>query len=401
MMQNDASVFHHAMGRSVRLAFFAECVYRICAIKVKEQYAGADMRIKSLEYPALPKELIRAMPCDPVLSKTVQDARQAFHHIIAGTDSRLAVIVGPCSIHDEKAALEYAQRLSQLRQRYGHCLELIMRVYFEKPRTNIGWKGFVNDPDLNGTPNLSQGLWRARHLLCDITRLAVPAAVEFLNVFMPQYIADLVAWGAIGARTSESQIHRELASSLSCPIGFKNSIQGDIKAAIDAVVAARHPHHFLTIDESGRIAVAATTGNPDSHIILRGGKTPNFDQNHVRAAIKNLNEAGLPAKLMIDASHANSLKNPDNQPFVIEAIADQVEQGCTEIIGVMIESHLVYGRQNLHSNKTLVYGQSITDGCIDWATTVRLIRRLAQAVEVRSAKRLYPDLTPAIGLDEE
>lgn len=359
------------------------------------------MRIKSLEYPALPKELIRAMPCDPVLFKTVQDARQAVHHIIAGTDSRLAVIVGPCSIHDEQAALEYAHRLSQLRQRYGHCLELIMRVYLEKPRTHVGWKGFVNDPDLNGTHDISQGLWRARHLLCNITRLNVPAAVEFLDVFLPRYIADLVAWGAIGARTSESQIHRELASSLSCPIGFKNSVQGDIKAAIDAVITALHPHHFLTIDESGRIAVAATTGNPDSHIILRGGKTPNFDRNHVRATIQALNEAGLPPRLMIDASHANSFKNPDNQPFVIEAIADQVEQGCTEIIGVMIESHLVFGRQQLQNNHKLVYGQSITDGCVDWATTVRLIHRLAQAVALRSSKRQFTDQLPAIGLDKK
>ena len=363
------------------------------------QQTSSDLRMLSVRYPVVPEELITALPCDPLLAQIVNDAREAFHRIYSGRERRLAVVVGPCSIHDVEAALEYAHRLAQLRQRFGHCLELIMRVYFEKPRTVMGWKGFLNDPDLDGSFNIDKGLRRARQLLCDITRLTVPAAVEFLDVFTPRYISDLVAWAAIGARTTESQVHRELASGVSCPIGFKNSTCGDVKVAIDAVVTALQPHHFLTIDQRGHIAIAATTGNPDAHIILRGGIQPNFDRGNVQAACLGLKNAGLIPRLMIDASHANSSKNPANQPVVIDAIADQIERGNDAIMGVMIESYLVAGRQDVCPGKELVYGQSITDGCMDWTTTVRSIERLARAVESRHAVRSHFQRDTAMTMD--
>ncbi|CBA14863.1 3-deoxy-7-phosphoheptulonate synthase [Xanthomonas albilineans] len=342
-----------------------------------------DLRIRKIEPLTPPSQLLALLPCDESASQTVATARAALHAILHGQDDRLAVVIGPCSIHDPVAALEYAQRLRPLRDTYGDALEIVMRVYFEKPRTTVGWKGLINDPDLDGSFDINKGLRLARGLLRDINRLGLPAGVEFLDIISPQYIADLVAWGAIGARTTESQVHREMASGLSCPVGFKNGTSGDVKIAVDAVGAASHPHHFLAVTKDGYTAVAATAGNPDCHVILRGGMQPNYDADSVAAAAQVLEKAGLPARLMIDASHANSAKNPDNQPKVIQNIASQLEAGQPRIVGVMIESHLRGGRQDLRPGQPLVYGQSITDGCIDWDTSVQVLERLAQAVRAR------------------
>ena len=346
-----------------------------------------DLRIRALQPLVSPAELIEALPCETAMSDTVAAARAACHAILHGDDDRLIVVVGPCSIHDPAAALEYAGRLRALRDIHGDALELVMRVYFEKPRTTIGWKGLINDPGLDGSFRIDTGLRTARGLLREIAAMGLPAGVEFLDIISPQYLADLVAWGAIGARTTESQVHRELASGLSCPVGFKNGTGGDVRIAVDAVGAASHPHHFLAIGKDGRAAIATTAGNPDCHVILRGGAQPNYDAASVAAASAVLQAQGRRAALMIDASHANSGKNPDRQPAVIDAIAAQLEDGETRIVGTMIESHLVAGQQALVAGVPLVYGQSITDGCIDWATTVRVLDRLANAVRTRRARR--------------
>ena len=345
-----------------------------------------DLRIRDLTPLTPPATLLAELPCSDAMSATVADARAACHVILHGEDDRLIVVVGPCSIHDPVAAMDYAHRLRALRDTHGDALELVMRVYFEKPRTTIGWKGLINDPDLDGSFRIDKGLRLARDLLRQINALGLPAGVEFLDIISPQYLADLVAWGAIGARTTESQVHREMASGLSCPVGFKNGTGGDVRIAVDAVGAASHPHHFLAVGKDGRCAIATTAGNPDCHVILRGGATPNYDTTHVGAAAGVLQAQGLRAALMIDASHANSGKNPDNQPTVIEDIARQIEGGEDRIVGAMIESHLVAGKQGLARGVPLVYGQSITDGCIDWATTVRTLDRLADAVRTRRAK---------------
>jgi 3-deoxy-7-phosphoheptulonate synthase len=342
-----------------------------------------DLRIRGFEPLISPAELIDELPCSEAMSDTVARSRARLHDILHGNDDRLAVVIGPCSIHDPVAALEYARRLRPLRDTLGDALEIVMRVYFEKPRTTVGWKGLINDPDLDGSFKIDKGLHLARGLLCDINALGLPAGCEYLDVTTPQYISDLVAWGAIGARTTESQVHREMASGLSCPVGFKNGTDGNVRIAVDAVHAAAHPHHFLAVMKDGRSAVAATRGNPDCHVILRGGKTPNYDAESVAATSQLLEKAGLPARLMIDASHANSGKNPQNQPQVIEAVAAQVEANGP-IVGVMIESHLVGGRQNLVPGARLTYGQSITDGCIDWDASVAILERLAQAARVRA-----------------
>ncbi|MCL7714910.1 3-deoxy-7-phosphoheptulonate synthase [Stenotrophomonas mori] len=347
-----------------------------------------DLRIRKLEPLTPPAELIALLPCDDQASQTVADARASLHRILQGEDDRLAVVVGPCSIHDPVAAMEYAQRLRPLRDALGGELELVMRVYFEKPRTTVGWKGLINDPDLDGSFDINKGLRVARGLLRDINKLGLPAGVEFLDVISPQYIADLVAWGAIGARTTESQVHRELASGLSCPVGFKNGTTGDVKIAADAVGAASHPHRFLSVTKEGGTAIVATQGNPDCHVILRGGKAPNFDAASVQAASEVLGTSQLPPRLMIDASHANSSKKPENQPKVVEDIALQLEGGEARVVGVMVESHLVAGRQDLVEGQPLVYGQSITDGCIDWDSTVAVLERLAEAVRTRRRARL-------------
>ena len=346
-----------------------------------------DLRIRALQPLVSPADLIAVLPCETAMSDTVAAARAACHAIVQGDDDRLIVVVGPCSIHDPAAALEYAGRLRALRDIHGDALELVMRVYFEKPRTTIGWKGLINDPGLDGSFRIDTGLRTARGLLREIAAMGLPAGVEFLDIISPQYIADLVAWGAIGARTTESQVHRELASGLSCPVGFKNGTGGDVHIAVDAVGAASHPHHFLAIGKDGRAAIATTAGNPDCHVILRGGAQPNYDAASVAAASAVLQAQGRRAALMIDASHANSGKNPDRQPAVIDAIAAQLEDGETRIVGTMIESHLVAGQQALVPGVPLVYGQSITDGCIDWATTVRVLDRLANAVRTRRARR--------------
>lgn len=347
-----------------------------------------DLRIRKLEPLTPPAEVIAELPCDEAVSETVSRSREALHAILHGRDDRLAVVIGPCSIHDPIAAMEYAQRLRPLRDALGGELEIVMRVYFEKPRTTVGWKGLINDPGLDGSFRINEGLRLARGLLRNINRLGLPAGCEYLDTTSPQYIADLVAWGAIGARTTESQIHRELASGLSCPVGFKNGTDGNVKIAADAVNAASHPHHFLAVTKEGRSAIAATTGNPDCHVILRGGKAPNYDADSVEAASQVLAKAGLAPRLMIDASHANSLKDPENQPRVIEDIAAQIEAGETRIIGAMIESHLVAGRQDLVPGQPLAYGQSITDGCIDWDASVAVLERLATAVRRRRERNV-------------
>lgn len=347
-----------------------------------------DLRIRKLEPLTPPAQLIAMLPCDDEASDTVSASRTALHEILHGRDDRLAVVIGPCSIHDPVAAIEYAHRLKPLRDAYAGDLEIVMRVYFEKPRTTVGWKGLINDPDLDGSFQINKGLRIARGLLRDINKLGLPAGVEFLDVISPQYIADLVAWGAIGARTTESQVHRELASGLSCPVGFKNGTDGNIKIAADAVGAASNPHHFLSVTKQGDTAIVATAGNPDCHVILRGGKQPNFDAASVDAASQTLGKAHLPARLMIDASHANSSKNPENQPKVVAGINAQLAGGEERIVGVMVESHLVAGRQDLVEGQPLTYGQSITDGCIGWDTSLEVLESLAQAVRARRARRL-------------
>ena len=346
-----------------------------------------DLRIREITALIPPVDLIHEHPRTEAITATVANSRKAAHAILHGTDDRLIVVIGPCSIHDPIAAREYAERLMGERRRFVGTLEIVMRVYFEKPRTTVGWKGLINDPRLDGSFRIDEGLRTARGLLLDINRMGMPAGVEFLDTISPQYIADLVAWGAIGARTTESQIHRELASGLSCPIGFKNGTDGDVRIAIDAVTAASQPHHFLAVTKEGRAAIAATAGNEDCHIILRGGKVPNYDAASVDAAAADAAKAGLAPRIMIDASHANSSKKPENQPKVVSAIAAQVASGDRRIVGTMIESHLVAGRQDLIPGQPLTYGQSITDGCIDWATSVEVLEELAQAVGQRRRLR--------------
>ncbi|MEJ2816020.1 MULTISPECIES: 3-deoxy-7-phosphoheptulonate synthase [unclassified Caulobacter] len=346
-----------------------------------------DLRIKQLQTLSPPAQVIGEAPASSSVAEVVGDARAAVHRILHGQDDRLVVVIGPCSIHDPKAALDYAQRLAAERERHAGELEVIMRVYFEKPRTTVGWKGLINDPGLDGGFRINEGLRLARRVLLDVSAQGLPAACEFLDVTTPQYIADLVAWGAIGARTTESQIHREMASGLSCPVGFKNGTNGDVKVAVDAVTAAAQPHHFLAVTKEGRAAIATTTGNEDGHVVLRGGKAPNYDAASVAAAAEALTKAGLPARLMVDASHANSGKNHENQPAVVADIAAQVATGAAPIMGVMIESNLVAGRQDIVPGQPLVYGQSVTDACVDWETSVRMLDALAAAVKAGRAGR--------------
>jgi 3-deoxy-7-phosphoheptulonate synthase len=346
-----------------------------------------DLRILELKELSTPEEVIREIPRTLTATRIIMAARNAIHAILNGADDRLLVIVGPCSIHDPVAAVDYAQRLGGLREHLADHLEIVMRVYFEKPRTTVGWKGLINDPDLDSSFDINKGLRMARSVLSAVNNLGLPAGTEFLDMTTPQYIADLVSWAAIGARTTESQIHRELASGLSCPVGFKNGTDGDVRIAADAVQSASHPHHFMAVTKGGRSAIAATAGNEDCHIILRGGKKPNYDAASVDAAATELSRAGVAARIMIDASHANSGKKPENQPQVIAEIVSQIEEGERRIMGTMIESHLVAGRQDVLPGVKLVYGQSITDGCIDWPTTERLLNRLADAVAVRRKLR--------------
>ena len=346
-----------------------------------------DLRIRELKELTPPSHLIREFPCSEHISSVTANARTALHRILQGQDDRMMVVIGPCSIHDTKAAMEYAGRLAKERVRFAGDLEIVMRVYFEKPRTTVGWKGLINDPFLDNSFRINDGLRIARELLMNINELGLPAGTEFLDVISPQYIADLISWGAIGARTTESQVHRELASGLSCPVGFKNGTDGNIKIAVDAIKAASQPHHFLSVTKGGHSAIVSTNGNEDCHVILRGGKAPNYDAASVEAASKDVAAAGLAARIMIDASHANSSKKPENQVPVCADIASQVAAGDDRIVGVMVESHLVGGRQDLVVGKELTYGQSVTDGCIDWESSLQVLEGLAAAVRQRRLKK--------------
>ena len=336
-----------------------------------------DVRIKEIKELVPPAHVLREFPATPASAETTFLARQAIHRILYGADDRLLAIVGPCSIHDPEAALEYARRLKEQADRLRGELLVMMRVYFEKPRTTVGWKGLINDPYLDDSYRINDGIRLARRLLWEITEMGLPAATEFLDMITPQYIADLISWGAIGARTTESQVHRELASGLSCPVGFKNGTDGNVRIAIDAIKAAQAPHHFLSVTKAGHSAIVSTSGNEDCHVILRGGKEPNYDANSVEAACRDLAAAGIPAKVMIDCSHGNSRKQFKRQLEVVEAVAEQLAGGEDRIIGVMIESHLKEGRQDLVPGKPLEYGKSITDACIGWEDTIAALDRLA------------------------
>jgi 3-deoxy-7-phosphoheptulonate synthase len=342
-----------------------------------------DLRILALHELSSPAAVIGEIPRSSRAASSVSGARQAIHRILTGADDRLLVVIGPCSVHDPDAALEYAHRLSGLRGRFDGELEIVMRVYFEKPRTTIGWKGLINDPSLDGTFDIDRGLRLARQLLRAIGNIGVPAGCEFLDTSTPQYIADLVSWAAIGARTTESQVHREMASGLSCPVGFKNGTEGNVQIAVDAVVSASQPHHFMAITKGARSAIATTAGNPECHIILRGGKAPNYDAASVAAASLVAARAGRRPAIMIDASHGNSGKNADNQPLVVEDVSRQIESGERRIIGMMVESNLLPGRQDLIPGAPLIYGLSITDACIGWEASVDVLERLARAVKRR------------------
>jgi 3-deoxy-7-phosphoheptulonate synthase len=350
------------------------------------QYRTDDLRIREIKELAPPSHMLREFSVTEKAAKNVVETRQQIHRILHGADDRLLVIIGPCSIHDVKAAKEYASRLADARSKLGRDLLIAMRVYFEKPRTTVGWKGLINDPRLDGSFSINEGLRVARQLLLDLNELGVPVGCEFLDMITPQYIADLVSWGAIGARTTESQVHRELASGLSCPVGFKNGTDGNIKIAVDAIRAAQAPHHFLSVTKGGHSAIVSTTGNEDCHIILRGGKQPNYDAGSVDAASKGLAEAGIPARLMIDFSHGNSSKNPQKQLDVGRDVAQQLTRGEQRIFGVMMESHLKGGRQDLVPGKPLQYGVSITDGCVGWEESRALLDELAEAVRRRRVK---------------
>ena len=353
---------------------------------VSQEHPTDDLRIERIRPLVAPAVLIEEFPLSDGESSFVEESRATSDRILKGTEDRLLIVAGPCSIHDPASAMEYAHRLKELRTRLGGELEVMMRVYFEKPRTTVGWKGFINDPDLDESFNINKGLREARKLLIDIVKLGLPTGTEFLDVITPQYIADAVVWGAIGARTTESQVHRELASGLSCPVGFKNGTDGNVRIAAEAIQAARQPHHFLSVTKAGHTAIVATKGNDDCHIILRGGKAPNYDAASVAAACTELARHGLPERLMIDASHGNSSKQPERQTAVADAIASQLEADERRVVGVMVESHLVGGRQDFTADRPLVYGQSITDGCLGWDDSVRLLDRLATAVRARRTR---------------
>ncbi len=347
-----------------------------------------DERIRDVIPLPPPEHLIRFFPINGTPVETlVGETRRRIRHIMQGKEDRLLVVIGPCSIHDPVAALEYARRLKAQRDRYADTLEVVMRVYFEKPRTTVGWKGLINDPYLDESFRIDEGLRIARQLLLDINRIGMPAGSEFLDVISPQYIGDLISWGAIGARTTESQVHRELSSGLSAPIGFKNGTDGNIRIATDAIQAAARPHHFLSVHKNGQVAIVETKGNRDCHVILRGGKTPNYDAEHVEAACKDLETAKLHPSLMVDFSHANSSKQHERQIEVARDIAKQIASGSRKVFGVMVESHLNAGAQKFSPGKDdpakLQYGQSITDACLGWDDSLALLDVLHDAVKTR------------------
>ena len=347
-----------------------------------------DQRIQDITVLPPPEHLIRFFPIrgTPV-ERLINDTRRRIHNIMAGQDDRLLVVIGPCSIHDPNAALDYARRLKEVRGKYADTLEIVMRVYFEKPRTTVGWKGLINDPYLDESFRIDEGLRIARQLLIEINRLGLPAGSEFLDVISPQYIGDLIAWGAIGARTTESQVHRELASGLSAPIGFKNGTDGNIRIATDAIQAAARGHHFLSVHKNGQVAIVQTNGNKDCHVILRGGKAPNYDAASVGAACRDLESAGLPPTLMVDCSHANSSKQHEKQMDVAREVAEQIRGGSRGVFGVMVESHLEAGAQKFTPGKgeaaALQYGKSITDACLGWADSLQTLEVLSSSVAAR------------------
>ena len=346
--------------------------------------ANDDTRINKIEQLLPPVALLEKYPASQVAIETVKATRQQAHNIIHGEDDRLLVVIGPCSIHDPKAALEYAERLMPLREKYKQNLEIIMRVYFEKPRTTVGWKGLINDPYLDDSYALNDGLRIARKLLSDINDLGMPTAGEFLDMITPQYVADFMSWGAIGARTTESQVHRELASGLSCPVGFKNGTNGAVKIALDAIGSAEAPHSFLSVTKFGHSAIVTTKGNSDCHIILRGGdKATNYDAQSIANVCADIEATGRIAHVMVDFSHANSNKQFKRQMDVCQDVCQQLANGSKQIFGVMVESHLLEGRQDLVEGKELTYGQSITDACIGWQDTEILLQQLSDAIDKR------------------
>jgi 3-deoxy-7-phosphoheptulonate synthase len=344
-----------------------------------------DLRIEAIKELVAPAELLAEFPVTDAIADTVFNARQQIHRILHDEDDRLLAIVGPCSVHDPVAARDYAARLNQLREELADDLLIVMRVYFEKPRTTVGWKGLINDPDLDGTFHINKGLRLARQLLLDVNSMGLPAGTEFLDLISPQYIADLVSWGAIGARTTESQGHRELASGLSCPVGFKNGTNGTLRIALDAIRAASQPHCFLSVTKERHSAIFTTRGNEDCHVILRGGARPNYDTESINIAAEEMEQSGFKPRVMIDFSHANSRKRHQKQIDVGRDVAGQIARGDRRINGVMIESFLEAGRQDWRPDEELVYGQSITDACISWEDTEPLLRTLAEAVRQRRA----------------
>src|SRR5437867_6308613 len=353
------------------------------ARRAEIHYRTDDLRIKEIKELLPPAHVLREFPITETAAETTYQTRQAVHRILHGADDRLLVIMGPCSIHDPKAALEYARKLKFERDRLEPDLLIVMRVYFEKPRTTVGWKGLINDPYLDGSFCINDGLRIARNLLLELNDIGMPSGVEYLDMISPQYVADLVSWGAIGARTTESQVHRELASGLSCAVGFKNGTDGNLRIAVDAIRTSQHPHHFLSVTKAGHSAIVSTLGNEDCHVILRGGKHPNYDASSVDAACKELAAAGLAQRVMIDLSHSNSQKNYMRQIEVGHSVGAQIARGDDRIMGVMVESNLKAGRQDLIPGKELVYGQSITDACIGWEESVSLLESLAEAVRGR------------------
>jgi 3-deoxy-7-phosphoheptulonate synthase len=348
-----------------------------------QKFATDDVRIKEIKELRPPAELLEELPASSAATDNILATRAAIHRILHSADDRLLVIIGPCSIHDYAAGIEYTRRLMAERERLSRDLLIVMRVYFEKPRTTVGWKGLINDPRLDGSYAVNEGLRLARQLLLDIIQLGLPAGCEFLDPITPQFFADAVTWGAIGARTTESQVHRELASGLSCPVGFKNGTDGNIKIAVDAIKAAASPHHFLSVTKAGHSAIVSTAGNEDCHVILRGGKAPNYEASYVDAAARELADCGLAAKVMIDCSHANSRKQYQLQIDVARDIAMQMAAGDDRIMGAMVESHLFEGRQDHTPGCQLEYGKSITDGCLGWEDTLALLETLAEGVRAR------------------
>jgi len=346
-------------------------------------YQTDDVRIDKIKELLPPIALMEKYPSNEAATKSVVQGRCAIQDILSGKDDRLVVVIGPCSIHDTDAALEYANRLLPLREKYQDQLEIIMRVYFEKPRTTVGWKGLINDPYMDNSFKLNDGLKQARKLLVDINEIGLPTAGEFLDMITPQYLADLMSWGAIGARTTESQVHRELASGLSCPVGFKNGTDGNIRIAIDAIGAASSPHHFLSVTKFGHSAIVQTTGNKDCHIILRGGKEPNYDVANVEEISALLEGKNVNSKIMIDFSHANSLKQFKRQLLVCDNVCEQLMGENSPIFGVMVESFIEEGNQKLVNGKAETFGQSITDACIGWADTEVLLENLANTMSSR------------------